>query len=148
MRSGENLCGKKQNKVKKNQTPKNPNQPKTITNNYELWKRSCSQATHSHNIGCTTYYGHADRGTSLSCPENLNKYSKADLICRNLETDKDLWVLKNWIRNQLARSHMMYIEKASIRKKKWTGRNSNNLEIKGNFWLKSNWWKKMNAVIL
>lgn len=111
-------------------------------------KKSPSQATHCRNIGCIGCYRHADRSTSLSCLENVNKHNKAEVICRNLGRDKDLWALKKWIPKHLASNHIVYTETTSRRRKKLTRWNSNNLEIKGNFWLKWNLRKKMNAIIL
>lgn len=71
-----------------------------ITMNFEK-NPSLSQTIHNNNIDCIGCYGHADRSTSLSYLENVNNLNKAEVICRNLGTDKDLWVLKSWILNCL-----------------------------------------------
>lgn len=94
-------------------------------------KKPQSQIILNLNIDCVGCYGHAERSTSLSYLENVNNLNKAKVICRNLGKDKDLWYLIVYVTDELADVAN------SRRKKKLTGWNSNNLEIKGNIWLEA-----------
>lgn len=76
------------------QKPKPKPKPITTKNpNNEFWKKpqSLSQTIHNRNIDCIGCYGHTDRSTSLSYLENVNNLNKAEVICRNLGMDKDLY---------------------------------------------------------